>query len=306
MQLHHRGRLHRREICVGFLVPPQLQGGGGAVVADIPQDPLAAQCLRQPLGNRIVAIHVGVVQEVRVEIAEKQLGAEHGVGIALRRRQVVGLLQQGDGGLALLIGVDSRHEVEVGARVELQSLLVAILHHPLQGQLPPVEVRLQHRGRGGEGREQKPLQNGRVQRQGTLAQLGERRFQFGAAAAVGSAVAGEHGLVALVHQRLPRLQLLVVPGQGKAGKELAEDFTAGLHLSLLDLGEVRHGADSAAKPLLAPIPLKTRLAQQRAGNGSVHPHPSFVFYQCTPRSGGLQLSAAPRAPLEGSWLAKRD
>ena len=65
----------------------------------------------------------------------------------------------------------------------------------------------------------------------------------------------EENIKALRQLPRPRKRLLVViPRQFQPRKQQPQDFRACLRLALLDLRQVGHRADSAAQPLLTPLP----------------------------------------------------
>lgn len=69
-------------------------------------------------------------------------------------------------------------------------------------------------------------------------------------------VAGQHRLIAALHPRLPHFHglLVLVPGYVQPLQQQAYHIRAALCLALLDFGEVGHGANATAQPLLAPVP----------------------------------------------------
>ena len=100
MEGHHRegfGRLilpaGGMEIGVGLLRPPQVEGGGGDVVADglhllqIPDGP--GDLFRHP----VVGGHLGIILEVGVTVAGKDPGQQHDADPTLRRPHLEGGLQ---------------------------------------------------------------------------------------------------------------------------------------------------------------------------------------------------------------------
>ena len=259
VQVHHRGVVHRGEIGIGILVFPALQVSRSLIIGDAAQNALIPQGLGQSPCHPVLLLHLLQMELVAVAVAHIQLGKQHQTHIPLLTGPLVGLAQTLYGGGVAVppdIAVHPCPQPGIGAGVQVQRLLVALLLHPPQGQLAAVQILLQSGVLHGLFRVNKAPQHCHIQPIGAACQPGPLGIKLRGQITRVLWVAGQHRLIAALHPLLPHFHglLVLVPGHLQPLQQQAYHIRAALRLALLDFGEVGHSANPTAQPLLAPVP----------------------------------------------------
>ena len=315
VQLHDPWVLQGGKIAVGLLIPAALQLGGRPVIGHDPQIILPPQGPGHTLRRLIMRLHATQVQLVAAETPHEHPALQHQPHPTVPGRQVIALLQQGHGPhivAALLIPGDTGHEIAIRLRQQPHRLHVPVLHHPQNGQLPPVQIRLQGRW---DLRGVVPvhgIQHQAVRRQGTGQKPVQGVRECLPAVPEAFLIPVQQAFVPVLHQPLQLRQALPVPGQLQPPEQQLQQLRGRLHLSLFDLGQIRRRADIPAQALLAPAPLQPLLAQPQAhrrrtgGIGFLHMHPlPFLHPFCisVTQTRAFGNKQTPSAAGEGSLYA---
>ena len=234
-------------------------------------------------------LHATQVQLVAAETPHEHPALQHQPHPAVPGRQVIALLQQGHGPhivAALLIPGDTGHEIAIRLRQQAHRLHVPVLQHPQNGQLTPVQIRLQGRW---DLRGVVPVhgvQHQTVRRQGAGQDGLQRLAKRLPAVPEALLIPVQQQRVPVLHQPLQLRQAPPVPGQLQPPEQQLQQLRGRLDPALLDFGQIRCRADIPAQTLLAPAALEPLLAQPQAhrrrtgGIGFLHMHPLPFLHQC--------------------------